>query len=129
MSFDWLHYYTLAQDLIGIKPSHPVNEEAKLRAAISRAYYAAHWITRNYLKEKYNFVPGKGDEHGGIWRELYKGPPKYPESFIMLGSQLERLYDYRRKADYEANLSVNMVTTAKTALQMANKIISTFHKV
>lgn len=122
MSFDWLHYYNLAQELAGVKPQQPVNEEAKLRAAISRAYYAAHWTARNFLKSEYNFEPRKGYEHGDIWRELYKGSPQYPAEHVKIGSYLEALYDYRRKADYESRFD-DVGMAVKLALQYARRII------
>ena len=40
MSFDWSQYLNLAKELTD-QPTTPANQEAKLRDAISRAYYAA----------------------------------------------------------------------------------------
>jgi uncharacterized protein (UPF0332 family) len=40
MSFDWADYLRLAESLVS-NPNAPGPEEAALRAAISRAYYAA----------------------------------------------------------------------------------------
>jgi hypothetical protein len=40
MSFDWSEYFSLAQELVG-QPATPAGQEARLRSALSRAYYAA----------------------------------------------------------------------------------------
>ena len=45
MKFDWEEYFNLAQELAG------TNEEAKLRSAVSRAYYSAFCLARNYLRD------------------------------------------------------------------------------
>jgi uncharacterized protein (UPF0332 family) len=51
MSFDWLQYLNVARELAGTATT-PANQEAKLRAAISRAYYAAFINARNHLRDK-----------------------------------------------------------------------------
>lgn len=47
MTFDWLDYLTLAQNLAG--QTVIVSEQAKLRSAISRAYYAAFHQAKQVL--------------------------------------------------------------------------------
>ncbi len=51
MSFEWSEYLNVAQELIeqAKKASY---QEAKVRAAISRAYYAAFGAARNHLRYK-----------------------------------------------------------------------------
>lgn len=51
MSFDWSQYRDLAQELVGQTKSAS-SGEAKQRAAISRAYYAAFCKARNFLRDK-----------------------------------------------------------------------------
>ena len=48
MSFVWSDYLDLAKELLGSAVGSPI-EEAKLRSAISRAYYAVFNEARNYL--------------------------------------------------------------------------------
>jgi len=51
MSFDWSEYLSVAQELAsGANTS--ANKEAKLRSAISRAYYAAFILARSYLRDR-----------------------------------------------------------------------------
>lgn len=45
MNFDWEEYFNLAKELAG------TTEEAKLRSAVSRAYYSAFCLARNYLRD------------------------------------------------------------------------------
>ena len=45
MKFDWEEYFNLAKELAG------TTEEAKLRSAVSRAYYSAFCLARNYLRD------------------------------------------------------------------------------
>ena len=45
MSFDWSEYLKLAQELAG-QTGNPASQEARLRAAVSRAYYAVFCISR-----------------------------------------------------------------------------------
>ena len=46
MSFNWTDFLTLADALVRA-PNSPGPEEASLRSAISRAYYAAFHVARN----------------------------------------------------------------------------------
>src|SRR6266536_662971 len=66
MSFDWSEYLTLAQELTSASTSSPI-QEAHLRAAISRAYYAAFCKARNYLLNKDGYVtPRNTNAHQDI---------------------------------------------------------------
>ena len=58
MSFDWIDYYTLADELSKKRNDESsVNEEAACRSAVSRAYYAALHICKDFLVNKYNLDP------------------------------------------------------------------------
>jgi len=50
MSFDWNEYYQLSRELAGLATGI-ATEEAKMRSAISRAYYAAFCKARDYLQQ------------------------------------------------------------------------------
>lgn len=66
MSFDWSKYLNLAKELAN-QAIAPANQEAKLRAAISRSYYAAFINARNYLRDKQGIlIPKTGDAHGYV---------------------------------------------------------------
>lgn len=53
MSFNWGDYLSLANALL-TKPNTPGPEEAAYRSAVSRAYYAAFCIARNYARDEEN---------------------------------------------------------------------------
>src|SRR4051812_23512417 len=56
MSFIWSEYLDLARELAGA-PGIIGSEEAKLRSAISRAYYAAHRTAVQVTQSKDQYVP------------------------------------------------------------------------
>ncbi len=49
MRFDWSEYLNLAQELAATNSDSSGNREAKLRSAISRAYYSTFGLAQNYL--------------------------------------------------------------------------------
>src|SRR4028119_1498828 len=51
MRFDWSEYLNLAQELAATNSDCSGNREAKLRSAISRAYYSTFCLARNYLRD------------------------------------------------------------------------------
>ena len=66
MSFDWSEYLTLAQELTSASISSPI-QEAHLRAAVSRAYYAAFCKARNYLHNKDGYLtPRRTNAHSDV---------------------------------------------------------------
>ncbi len=95
MSFDWKQYLTLAEDLA--QPDGKTNEEARIRCAVSRAYYAALGSARVYWATQGEFLSGhdqvinsfrdRSKVHNKAMRDLYK------------------LKDYRSIADYITSLA------------------------
>lgn len=51
MKFDWSEYFNLAQELAAISSDNFASNEAKLRFAVSRAYYSVFCLSRNYLRD------------------------------------------------------------------------------
>ncbi len=99
MTFDWSEYLKLAQELAG-NDVGPVNQEAKLRSSISRAYYASFCKTRNYLRdiEGDTTIPQTGDAH------IYVKDNFIDSSDIVrrrIGCNLNRLRVRRTKVDYK----------------------------
>ena len=62
MRFDWYEYLVLAWQLLGGRGFRAI-PEALERAAISRAYYAAFIIARNYLQDVQGDQIGRRDAH------------------------------------------------------------------
>lgn len=121
MSFDWSEYLNLANELGG-KPGDPVSHEARSRSAVSRAYYAAHCIGRNYLRDVKGDVniPKNGQAHRYVIDQFIF---EKENSRKRIGFNLERLLVDRNKADYRDTVSVIEPMT-KTDLGLAQQIIS-----
>ncbi|MGB8657980.1 MAG: HEPN domain-containing protein [Candidatus Zixiibacteriota bacterium] len=118
MSFNWSDYLILTQNLAG-KTSLPC-QEAKLRTAISRAYYGAYCSTKNYLLAKGWDIPKSGEAHKLVRETLTKlGQP-----FNQIGSDLARLWKDRKYADYEDQFPVALDKTAALDVILAQRIIN-----
>lgn len=62
MRFNWSDYFKLAQELVRQSLRSRI-KEAKLRSAISRAYYAAYIKARNHLRDKDGVTIPRRDVH------------------------------------------------------------------
>ena len=118
--FDWSEYLTLAEEIIGIREgvAHPT--EARQRAAISRAYYAAHVTARNFLKGCNCKVSESGTAHGEVINLLTDHPER---SVSILAEKMKLLHGYRNKADYDDTFSGNLSQTTTAALKIASRIV------
>jgi uncharacterized protein (UPF0332 family) len=125
MSFDWVRYLTLAQELAVLSEGH-TNREAFLRCMISRAYYAAFCKSRNYLRDI--------DKDEALDRSLhvhqlvidrFKGSDDTTRKDI--GAALHRLRRIRNVADYQDNFR-NLETKALRSLKYAEGVIEDLNK-
>jgi len=127
MKFDWSEYLKLAQELAATNSDSSDNKEAKLRAAISRAYYSTFCLGRNYLRdiEKDPTLFRKNrdiNEHQYVAEKFINHRSKN-KNMVKIGENLSRLRELRNKADYEDTM-FNLPTQAKTALKLADNIIA-----
>jgi uncharacterized protein (UPF0332 family) len=98
MGFDWREYFNLAQELIG-RATAPVDQEAKQRAALSRAYYATFCQARNHLRDKEGHtLPASGQVHAYV-RDQFMNSADPTRNQI--GHDLNRLRIDRNKIDYD----------------------------
>jgi uncharacterized protein (UPF0332 family) len=122
MKFDWSEYFNLAKELA------ETSKEAELRSAVSRAYYSAFCLARNYLRDI--------QQDTKLWRKKtydINAHQYVAEKFIYnqsksqtmreIGKDLSRLRKMRNKADYEDTM-FNLKREARTALMLAQNIIS-----
>lgn len=118
MSFDWNEYLLLAKELSG-NDSLKGNKEAKLRSAISRAYYSAIIQARTKIcelnEEKY---PHRNTHGWTIKRYLSQMNPLAKS----IGDRLKRLKKRREKADYEDYIK-NLEAELTSALIESEKLI------
>lgn len=127
MRFDWSDYLSLARELAAISGDSD-NSEAKLRSAVSRAYYAVFCLARNYLRDveqdsrlSSNRTPDI-NEHQYVADEFIYHRSK-AKKLIKIGENLSRLRQFRNKADY-ADTVFTLASDVKIALRLAQNIMT-----
>jgi uncharacterized protein (UPF0332 family) len=125
MSFDWSGYYALARQLAG-REVEAISEEAKLRSAISRAYYAAFNKARIYLLDNGHIesFPIHRDVHQDVSLWFLARPDKLSKD---IGENLDYLRRLRNQADYQDELK-NLTAIAADALFRAGSVIDKLMK-
>lgn len=120
MIFDWSDYLHLAEDLAG-RAVVPPSQEAKLRSAISRAYYAAFCKARNFLRDKKGDtrIPSGGEAHRYVRNRFKTSGDK---SYKSIGANLNRLRLDRGKADYDDTIS-NPNSLASASLKRSRQAL------
>ena len=131
MRFDWSEYLNLAQELAATNSDSSANRDAKLRSAITRAYYSTFCLARNYLrdieKDPRLFRKNRDiNEHQYVAKEFIYHPTQL-KNMIKIGENLSRLRELRNKADYEDTI-FNLQKEARNALVLAENIISALSK-
>ena len=118
MSFYWSHYIEIATFLL--EHINEVNEEAALRSAISRAYYAAFCHAKYYAKDNFGFEPSDTVEDHKKLREYFKS-----QEMIAIGRKLEQLRRWRNSCDYDDPSHRATHQNAKSAIKQAENVIET----
>jgi ribosomal protein S14 len=132
-TFNWNDYFTLSLNLVGISDISECSKitksdsgisEACLRASISRAYYAAFCICRNYLRDDLDDPRLKKqnndvNEHKYVAEELTNSPDR---NLSKAGKNLTRLRIYRNQADYDDNVR-GIKSNIQLSIQLADEII------
>jgi hypothetical protein len=119
MSFDWVEYYKLARELTGT-PAAPANAEARMRAAISRLYYAAFCKARNYLRDREGLFIPTGPSAHRIVRDTFRNSRDSTRQKI--GDRLDKWRIHRNRADYDDSVS-GLVVLVHANLPWAEKVI------
>ncbi|HEY9876770.1 MAG TPA: HEPN domain-containing protein [Candidatus Obscuribacterales bacterium] len=120
MTFDWSQYLSLAKEMAG-QATTPANQEAKLRDATSRAYYAAFILARNHLRDKEGHtIPTTGDAHKYVWKQFDLSPDPV---WQLVANDLKKLRMYRNQADYVDKFP-GLAGITKTAIQLSEEVIS-----
>jgi uncharacterized protein (UPF0332 family) len=127
VTFCWKHYLDLAEDLATSR-----TDEAKLRASISRAYYAAFCNARNYMLTKdNNQFPTRIDHHRYLAR-YYKGDLDESKSDVegirsIIGKDLNIMRVFRGNVDYDDDVSIeiaNLEETTDDVIKRSKRVIS-----
>ncbi len=119
MSFDWSEYLTLAQALGGEDVA--TSEEARLRSAISRAYYAVYGMAQIVARSRDGYTPRRTDTaHQGLINHFKQSPDRKRKA---VGANLERLLKNRVSADYERRFAGELLFTVKITLNLAASVL------
>jgi uncharacterized protein (UPF0332 family) len=94
MSFDWLHYLIIAEELFR-ESEDATHKDAKLRCAISRAYYAAFHSAKFKLRDKWNISVSRDASVHKEVKDHYQ-----QKNMKKIALDLERMRIDRNKADY-----------------------------
>ena len=118
MPFDWKLYLDLARELSQPTTSNAGTQEARLRSAVSRAYYAAFCHARNYSRDWLKFVPNHtADDHGRLRAFLKDGKRR------SIALKLDQLRQWRNDADYSDSVTSDLATMATYAVSEASKLL------
>jgi uncharacterized protein (UPF0332 family) len=116
MAFQWQEYLVLAKRLI----SEGSTDEAALRSAVSRAYYASFNIAAQVLVAKRKLaLTGLGEDHARVINYFLASTDAKQHS---IGILLKRLRDDRNKADYVETIS-NWPHTAQINIGRADSVL------
>lgn len=125
MSFDWLDYLDVADELAGFR-SVPANSEAKLRSAVSRAYYGAFCKARNRLRDVDGVsLTGTGKDHQLVQEEFEASGDANRQS---IGVSLRRLRQQRNLVDYDDVITGSLPTKVRFSLKLALSITQDLRK-
>ena len=116
MPFAWKEYLALARYL-----QYHVNssfvQEAALRCAVSRAYYAAFCHSRNYARDHQGFIPkNRADDHSRLRAHFQRCD-------ITIAQALHRLREWRNYCDYDDTVD-DLSRLLSEAIAEAQKIFN-----
>jgi uncharacterized protein (UPF0332 family) len=125
MSFDWEEFLILAHELVG-KSTRSAHEDAKMRSAISRAYYAAFNRAKSYLidKDYDRSIPTDGRAHEEVKNKFLNHDDERRQR---IGTNLERILKDRKRADYN-NTFQNLPVQVSLVLKQARQVIELLDK-
>jgi hypothetical protein len=127
MSFNWENYLSLARILHNrcVCDHGTPDEEACFRAAISRSYYSAFCVARNFARDRDGVIlNNSASDHWLIINHYkeFRGSNRRKKNKIAL--ILQRLRRSRGLADYEDRTPSKLEETTKEALKSEEEVIS-----
>jgi uncharacterized protein (UPF0332 family) len=115
MSFDWREYLHLARFLATVGSGF--SQEAVLRSAVSRAYYAAFCHARNFARDRQGFSPTHTPKDHDLVRTHFKNQGR-----VDIARHLETLRRWRNRCDYDDTVS-NVSNLLASAIAQAQKVL------
>jgi uncharacterized protein (UPF0332 family) len=117
MTFDWGNYLALAETLVS--SDLPVDRDACLRTAMSRAYYAAFATARQQSRERHGgVIRQSAAEHG----EVATFYAKRGDAGGAITAHLTRLRFLRNRADYDDQVD-GAEASAAEAIERARQVL------
>lgn len=128
MSFDGRAFLTLAQELASAPPTGTADEleSARLRSAISRAYYAAFWRARAFLLDEGERIP-RLDAHQAVIDAFRTSPYR---ARMTIGAHLGQLRADRNAADYQSAIGTLPLLRlrAERAITLTNRVLASLDR-
>lgn len=118
--FDWNDYFLLAQKLKENSSNSKI-QNACLRSAISRAYYAAYNKASDFAKKDGFQIP-EGEGKQKALCDYLKLHPNLPMSFV--GQKLDNCRKARTDCDYDQRLEFDPSRKVTLVLQEVEYILS-----
>jgi uncharacterized protein (UPF0332 family) len=115
-AFDWSEYLVIADDLRAAR-APTASEEARSRAAVSRAYYAAFCAARDFLVDLGEVSPAHDDEprlHGDVMRRFKQASDGRR---VKIGRWLDSLRAARNRCDYESEVAGTRELAERASIQ------------
>lgn len=116
-------FYVVAEDLLSTQPS----DEATLRTAVGRAYYAVYLLTRDWIDFRFpdEIREAEGRSHERYTNCLNNLQRKFMDlQLSRFARELTGLKDKRHFADYcISNLDVQGVVNTREAMLQAKKLL------
>lgn len=120
MVFDWSQYLALAEELAEQK-----DNEAALRSAVSRAYYAAFCLAREHLLNTNMLFRSRPRRprlsHQTVWLTYRRDVDR------RIGIDGNRLRELRNLVDYE-DVVPNLDNAVRSALSTSRRILASLHE-
>lgn len=116
MAFNWEEFLDLAIALQTGRSDYP--HDAALRSAVSRAYFAAYCIARDYARDKEGLsLANKPSDHSLVRRHYLRHGRED------LASELDDLRQWRNVCDYEDEIKIDLSVLVEIAIQNASDVI------
>jgi uncharacterized protein (UPF0332 family) len=114
MAFDWALYLGIARSL-----ASQAGDEAALRSAVSRAYYAAFGVAAARMRTEGQGVPTTGEAHQVLWKYFESANDRFRRK---IGQDGRRLRYRRTTADYDGSRPIS-ISEVTDSLRSAESLI------
>lgn len=128
MSFDWIQYLEFAGQLLEAPEAPELSSlnEASLRSAASRAYYATFHCALDLATREGFEAWDSGSDHSRLQEHFrYYQPPD--ETHAEIARELDLLHHHRKDVDYKDCFRAQPENKAKLSIQLACSILENLH--